>query len=431
MIERVLGRVFLPICLLAICLGLSSCGDYPEPFLGNPGATARRLAKPPAPLLAVAPGSDTLLSDQANQDLAKQLATALQAVEVPAMVRTPKKSDWKLITKATETGNTVQPEFSVISPEGKEEGKAVGEPIPTAEWAKAPPALMQQVAAEAAPRIGAVLTSIRIAHEKADPNSLYNRAARVMVAEVTGAPGDGDDALTKQMRARLAVLGPVVLTTPTSADFIVKGTVAVVPIADHKERVEIQWSVQNPAGQERGRVVQLNEIPAGTLDHYWGDIAVVVATEASNGVNDVIKRQSDREPDPADAANGTAGGSAGAATPGAAAQGASQGVAQGTAAGVGGQPVTNIAATAADPSVTGPARSSAATGGPVQAKTAAPRHEHHVATKPGAVHHRSVETPHGTARSSEHATHGKTAEKEAHGKATGNHATKKKTTTTP
>jgi len=299
MSARVLGRGILPFCFLMILLGLSACGDLPEPFLGNPGATARRLAKPPAPLLAVTPGSDTLLPDKANQDLADQMAKALQATEVPAMVRAkPEKTDWRLVTTAKQANDMVSPQFTVVAPDGKEEGKAVGEPVPVAEWASASPQLLHQVAAEAAPRVGAVLTSIRIAHEKADPNSLYNRPAKVMVADVTGAPGDGDEALTRQMRARLAVLGPVVLTTPTDADFIVKGKVAVAPLPAHKERVEIQWSVTNPAGDERGKVVQLNEIPAGTLDHYWGDVAVVVAAEASNGVNDVIRRQSDREPNP-------------------------------------------------------------------------------------------------------------------------------------
>ncbi len=299
MIARVLRRGILPYCLLIILLGLSACGDLPEPFLGNPGATARRLAKPPAPLLAVAPGTDTLLPDQANKDLAEQLAKALQATEVPAMVRgTPEKTDWRLITRATQSSNMVSPEFSVVDPDGKEEGKAVGEPVPVAEWAIASPELLNRIAAEAAPRVGAVLTGIRIAHEKADPNSLYNRSAKVMVADVTGAPGDGNAALTRQMRARLAVLGPVVLTTPTDADFIVKGKVVVTPLPQHKERVEMQWSVNSPSGDDRGKVVQLNEIPAGTLDHYWGDVAVVVAAEASNGINDVIRRQSDREPAP-------------------------------------------------------------------------------------------------------------------------------------
>ena len=93
------------------------------------------------------------------------------------------------------------------------------------------------------------------------------------------------------MRARLAVLGPVVLTTTTGADFIVQGEVKVVPIPKHKERVEIQWIVKTGTGDERGRVVQLNEIPAGTLNQYWGDVAVVVATEAS-------KRRQRRHPPP-------------------------------------------------------------------------------------------------------------------------------------
>jgi hypothetical protein len=281
---------------ILLCLVLASCGDLPEPFIGNPGATARRLSQPLTPLLAVPPGTDTLLPDEANQQLATQLATALQAAEVPAMVRTPEKSDWRLITHAQRDGNTIKPLFSVVDPQGKEEGSAEGEPVPLQAWADADPALMQQVAAQAAPRIDAVLTSIRVAHDKADPKSLYNRAAKVLVADVTGAPGDGDETLTRQMRARLALLGPVVLTTPTGADFVVQCQVRVVPIPNQQQRVEIQWIVKTASGDERGRVVQLNEIPAGTLDHYWGDVAVVVATEASNGVNDVILRQSGHDP---------------------------------------------------------------------------------------------------------------------------------------
>ena len=116
------------------------------------------------------------------------------------------------------------------------------------------------------------------------------------MADVIGAPGDGTATLTQQMRARLAVLGPVVLTTPAGADFVVQGTVKVVPIPKREERVEIQWIVKTASGDERGRVVQLNEIPAGTLDRYWGDVAVVVAAEASNGVNDVILRQAGHDP---------------------------------------------------------------------------------------------------------------------------------------
>lgn len=281
---------------LFVCFSVAACGDLPEPFLGNPGATARRLAQPVTPLLAVPPGADTMLPDASNLDLATRISAALQATEVPAMVRQPQRTDWRVLTRAERDGDAVKPVFSVQDPQGKEEGSAEGEAVPLEAWFTASPALLQQVAAEAAPRIGAVLTSIRVAQNKADPNSLYNRAAKVLVPDVTGAPGDGNQSLTQQMRARLAVLGPVVLTAPGNADFVVLGQVKIVPIPKRQERVEIQWIVKTGTGDERGRVVQLNEIPAGTLDHYWGDVAVVVATEASNGVNDVIQRQSGHDP---------------------------------------------------------------------------------------------------------------------------------------
>lgn len=281
---------------LFLCLFLAACGDLPEPFIGNPGATARRLAQPLTPVLVIPPGTDTLLPDAANQELAKQIAVALQAVDVPAIVRAPHKYEWRVIIRAEQNGGSVTPVFSVEDPQGKEQGNAQGEKIPLQAWANANPALLKQVAIEAGPRIGAVLTSIRVAHDKADPGSLYNRPAKVLVSDVTGAPGDGDAALTHQMRARLALLGPVVLTTATGADFTVQGQVKVVPIPGGKERVEIQWIVAAAGGGERGRVVQLNEIPAGALDRYWGDVAIVVATEASNGVNDVVLRQSGHDP---------------------------------------------------------------------------------------------------------------------------------------
>jgi hypothetical protein len=70
--------------------------------------------------------------------------------------------------------------------------------------------------------------------------------------------------------------------------------------------VEIQWIVKGPTDDERGRVVQLNEIPAGTLSRYWGDVAVVVASEASQGVESVLQRQTGHDPNAAPPATGGA-----------------------------------------------------------------------------------------------------------------------------
>jgi hypothetical protein len=284
------------ILCLVLLLCLARCGDLPEPFIGNPGATGRILAQPPTSRLSVPPPTDALLPDAASQSLAGDLASALQAQEVPAVAGQPRASDWRLITTATQQGTIVVPKFTVLDPQGKDRGSADGAAIPVAAWAAASPATLAQSATQAAPQIAQLLTSIEIARQRADPHGLYNRPAKVMVTEVTGAPGDGDTALTNQMRTRLAALGPLVQTTPAGADFIVQGEVKVVKLPGHTERVEIQWIIKAASGDERGRVVQLNEIPAGTLDSYWGDVAVVVATEASGGVNDVLKRQSGHDP---------------------------------------------------------------------------------------------------------------------------------------
>ncbi|MDR3536295.1 MAG: hypothetical protein P4L71_07325 [Acetobacteraceae bacterium] len=292
-------RWFLAALCLALPLFLTACGDLPEPFLGNPGATAMRLAQPPTPRLAVPPQGDMMLPDAASRGLADQLATALQQAEVPAVAQVSQHTDWTLVGRAEQRGGTVVPVFTVRDPQGKDKGNAEGAPVPTPAWAAADPATLQQTAVEAAPKIAALLTSIQTAIVQADPNSLYNRTAKVMVADVTGAPGDGNTALTREMRRRLGLLGPVVQTTAAGADFIVQGQVKVVPIPNRQERVEIQWIITVPPSDERGRVVQLNEIPAGTLDHYWGDVAVVVATEASGGVQNVLQRQTGHAPDAA------------------------------------------------------------------------------------------------------------------------------------
>jgi hypothetical protein len=281
---------------LLLCLSLAACGDLPEPFLGNPGARGRFLAQPPTPRLAVPPPQDALLPNAASHDFALALAAGLQAQEVPAVADRVQANDWSLRTRAEQHGGAVVPTYTVLTPKGDEKGTTEGPPVPTPAWADASAATLQQAAKDAAPKIASLLTGINTATQRADPNSLYNRVAKVQMVPVTGAPGDGNASLTREMKSHLSKLGVVVQDSAKGADFIVKGDVRMVPIPGGQQRVEIQWSVAVPSGDERGRVIQLNDIPAGSLDHYWADVAVVVATEASGGVNDVILRQSGKDP---------------------------------------------------------------------------------------------------------------------------------------
>ena len=281
--------------LLALLLPLAGCGQLPEPFLGNPGAAALKLRQPPQPRLAVPVPRTALLSDGAAKAFAVALAQGLRAREVPAFALTPAATDWRLAVAATDRGTEVVPRYTVLNPQGQPQGVVTGAPVPAAAWAAADPATLHAAAAEAAPRLADLLTGVETALMRADPDSLYNRPARVLVAGVTGAPGDGDTALARAMRGALKAVGETVQAKPAGADFVVRCEVRMVPQPDDKQRVEIQWIVDTAAGAEGGRVIQLNVVPAGSLDHAWGAIATTVAQQAAGGVREVILRQSRRK----------------------------------------------------------------------------------------------------------------------------------------
>lgn len=268
---------------------LAACGDLPQPFLGRPGGTAERLAQPPPSRLAVPSPAQSLLPDAGADAWAGAVADALLAEEVPAVAGgTRRRTDWTLVLSAEVRGAEVVPSYAVQNPSGEPQGFSEGAPVAVADWAGGDPAVLKAAAAQAAPGIASLLNRIEAARRQSDPNSLLNRPARIYFSGVTGAPGDGNSSLPTQMRLKLAALGLVIQDTENGADFILAGRVQTAPGARGTMRIELQWIVSDNKGAERGRIVQLNEVPPGTLDRYWGDVAVVVADEAAGGVRDVV-----------------------------------------------------------------------------------------------------------------------------------------------
>lgn len=278
---------------LGLLLLLAGCGDLPMPFAGKPGATARILLQPPPPRLAVPAPGTALLPDAANRPYADAVTAALVAREVPAVAGPAHPGDWRLGLSAELRGSEVTPRFTVTDPQGRLAGHTDGPPVAAAAWSAATPDVLRQEAAASAPAITDLLTSIDAARRRSDPNSLYNRPPRVFVAPVTGAPGDGNRSLALELRRLLPRQGEVLQPSPQGADYAVSGTVRTSPRPDGQTRVEIQWAITDAAGHDLGKVVQLNDVPKGTLDGLWGDVALVVAQQAAAGVKDVIDKQTD------------------------------------------------------------------------------------------------------------------------------------------
>ena len=273
--------------LLAVLFALAGCGALPQPFFGDPGREGSLLVQPPPARLAVPSPSQSLLTDASSAAWAKATATALAAQALPASFGPARPGDWRLRLSAALQGQDVVPTYEVLDSTGKAQGATQGSPVTAAAWSSNDAAILQAAAAEAAPGIDALLTRIQAARLHADPNSLQNRPARVFVAGVTGAPGDGDRSLDAQIKLKLATYGITVQDTASGADYRLRCEVHTSPGSGGQLKVELQWIVDDSRG-ERGRVVQLNEVPGGALDRYWGDVAVVAAGQAANGIKDVL-----------------------------------------------------------------------------------------------------------------------------------------------
>ena len=271
---------------LLIVLALAACGGLPRPFEGNAGATAQRLAQPPPARLAIPLPRDIFLGEAAAGELSQLIAEGLLAEEVPVLAGVPQTADWRLTIGTEPRGTDIVPLYRVLDPAGAQRGITEGLPVPSEQWVKAPP--LRRIAGEAIPRIASLLTRIEAERRQSDPNSLVNRPAVLAFTGVSGAPGDGNIALARAMRAELVKAGQDMADATGRADFTLSGVVTVAPAPGNAQRVEVDWLVLDAKGKEAGRVVQLNEVPKGMLSLAWGDVAYVVAAEAAGGVRDVI-----------------------------------------------------------------------------------------------------------------------------------------------
>lgn len=314
---------------------LAACTDLSQPFRNRPGAQARRLATPLALRLAVPPPQDALLPDAAAKKLAEQVAAALQAQEVPAVAtETPLPLDWRVDIAAERQGAAVLPRFRLLDADGRPQAAADGTAVPLREWAEPSPELLNGLAAAAAPALSRLLLQVEAARKATDPASLAAGPPRIRIAGVRGAPGDGNAALAARIREQLGTQGFVVQESAEGAAYGLQAEVAVTPPARGVQRVEIQWIVSRRDGEELGRVAQLNEVPDGRLNRFWGDIAYAAAEEAADGVRTVVANATAPPPSMSGGSPGGSPGGAGAGgTPGTPPPPAAAGAAARTGAG--------------------------------------------------------------------------------------------------
>ena len=245
--------------------------------------------QPDAPIMRLRDGAGITVKPVAGLDgpagraLAEAMAAALRAAELPATTAAQNRGSYLLI------GQAAAPRPDAPGPLALrwELVRADGLPVAQAEQTLPPDgtafggdgALLARLAAGAAPQIAGYFQ---------DPgDGAVDTGQRIVVPPVAGAPGDGPQALANAMRNALRDGHVEVADGPadrTARHYTVAGTVALTPSGPGTQTVTVSWALLGPDGGRIGEVRQANDIPAGSLDGRWGDVAEAVARSAAGGI---------------------------------------------------------------------------------------------------------------------------------------------------
>jgi hypothetical protein len=125
----------------------------------------------------------------------------------------------------------------------------------------------------------------------AETGASTNAADRLVYVTVAGAPGDGEQALTKALYDALAARGVKQASFNDTNVYEIEVIVRVEPDAGGKQSVKINWIVFDAEGNTLGHVSQSKSIRKGSLDKVWGPAAKAAAGAASGEIMELLKQK--------------------------------------------------------------------------------------------------------------------------------------------
>lgn len=109
-----------------------------------------------------------------------------------------------------------------------------------------------------------------------------------LIKPVTGAPGNGNEALTAALKSALRDKDLTISEDPRQAGFIIQGKVDTGDPVNGRQYIRIIWRVNTVTGEEVGKAVQENTVVAGSLNGEWGQVAEAVSYAAVRGISDLF-----------------------------------------------------------------------------------------------------------------------------------------------
>jgi hypothetical protein len=262
-----------------LALLLAACQPLPHPFEPE--------TKGINPLLQLKEGLGVTVMPVAGVPtalgyrLSTAIAAAFRDAEIPAAVEVGNRGSFVVMGSAktiaaSRLEETLEIEWDVAAPSGQLLGNYVQqERLPLGQSAGPTPAHLAEIAQRGvAQLVGLVRDDMPVAR----------MTEGIAIGAIDGAPGDGGDSLRNAFEFVLRQSGIPVARPEHGEAVTLVGAVEVTPPADGKQKVAIRWVLLMPDGSEIGDVKQENAVPAGSLDHHWGNTALLVAEAAYDGI---------------------------------------------------------------------------------------------------------------------------------------------------
>lgn len=277
--------------IMALALAApGACQPLPHPFADDrPPAALLEIRDSPgvaiAPLVGVPPAT--------VQKLGAATAKALLKDDIPASDKTANLDSYRLYGRLAQSQtkdgvSTVTALWRLYNAKGRTLGeqsvKLAGQ---TGDWEAGKDAPVEKLATLSADALAPMLEDKAPAAAAAPAPE---KRLKVAVDKVNGAPGDGAAALKAAMQAVLTQQDLAVVEAKAKPDLLVEADIAVSPAKLGQQHVKIVWHVRRADGGEIGTVGQENDVPPGTLDGTWGDIAYSVAVAAGPGLMQLVER---------------------------------------------------------------------------------------------------------------------------------------------
>ena len=139
--------------------------------------------------------------------------------------------------------------------------------------------------------VGGAIVAATLSYVMADRPAVSKPSAgpSILIADIQGAPGDGNTALRNAFSTMLANTGIAEVASLNGCTVAVSAEVSSLRLGN-AEKISIVWQVHDAEGNPLGEVSQLNQIEYGSLDRAWGTDASLAARGARDGIAKIMQR---------------------------------------------------------------------------------------------------------------------------------------------